>query len=112
MRSAATSAASCGIPPKLGFQPRRDSEVAPGRHQPLGRVLGLVSLAFLPIRNHKIDKAKTWNAGVVGLEGGNRFVDMPRQTARVSKNAKIDGRMVWIQRYRFLRQDQRLLGKS
>jgi hypothetical protein len=33
-------------------------------------------LAFLPIRNHKIDKAKTWNAGVVGFEGGNRFVDI------------------------------------
>ena len=91
------------ISPKLGFQPRRDGEVPPSRHQPLGRVFCLVGLAFLPIGNRQIDKDKTWIAGVVGLEGGNRFVNMPRQTARISKNAKIDGRVVRVQRDRVLR---------
>jgi hypothetical protein len=100
------------IAPKLGFQPRRDGEVAPGRHQPSRRIFCLVGLALLPIRNHKISKAETWIAGVVGLEGGNRFVDMSRQPARIAENAEIDGRMVRIQRDRFLRQDQRLLGTS
>ena len=100
------------ISPKLSFQPCRDSEIAPGRHQPLGRVFGLVSLALLPIGDDKIDKAKSRIAGVVSLEGGNRFVDVPRQTARIAKNAKINGRMVRVQRDRFLRQDQRFFGRS
>jgi hypothetical protein len=96
----------------LGFQPRCDGEVPPGRHQPLGRVFCLVSLTFLPIGNHKLDKAKTWIAGIVGLESGTRFVNMPRQTARISKNAKIDGRMVLGSARSIFGQDHRLLGKS
>ena len=79
------------ITPKLGFQPRSDREVPTGRQQTLGRLLRFVRLIIFLIGDDEIGKAKAGLSGVIGLKGGNRFLNSTRQAIGVAENAEING---------------------
>ena len=83
---------------KLGFLPRRDGEIATGRHQTRRRVLGLVGLAVFRIGDHQIDQAKAGTARVHTLEGGDRFIEPSRQAIGIAEDAEIHRRVVGIER--------------
>jgi hypothetical protein len=91
------------ITPKLGFQPRSDGEVPTGHQQTLGRLFRFVTLIILLIGDDKIAKTRAGLSSVIGLKGGNRFLNS-RQAIGVAENAEVYGRIVWTKGHRFFDQ--------
>jgi hypothetical protein len=65
------------VTPKLRFQPRCDGEIPASREQTPCRILRLLGLTILVMGDHKVGEAEAGAAGVIGFEGGNRFLNLP-----------------------------------
>jgi hypothetical protein len=60
------------------------------------------------VEDHQIDQAEAGASGAVGLEGGDRLLDPPRQVIGVAESAEVDGGPVSCDINRFDRLDERL----
>ena len=74
---------------ELGLEPSADREIRTCRHQLLGRSPCFLRLAGLLIGDHDIGKAKSGASRMIRIEGGNCFLDAPRQAIGISESAQI-----------------------